>query len=116
MSQFFDYSIKNRDLIQMVSKEANSKHVMETLHKMFQVIPERVTAFFQTGIDRGLIRSDLDPAMLCDQVLNSFFVQTLFAETNQKFKGKSALDANYRSQLIDQILKSLIEGITVKTT
>ena len=114
MSQFFDHSIKNRELILMISKDANSKFAMESLHKIFQVIPEKLTFFFQKSIEQGLIRSDVDPSILCDQIINAYFVQTLFAETNQTFKKTSALDSSYRARFIEQQLKTIIDGVKVK--
>lgn len=114
MSQFFDHSIKNRELILMISKDANSKFAMESLHKIFQVIPEKLTFFFQKSIEQGLIRSDVDPSILCDQIINAYFVQTLFAETNQAFKKTSALDSSFRARFVEQQLKTIIDGVKVK--
>lgn len=111
MTQFFEHNINNRDLILMVSKDANSKMAMEALHQIFKIIPEKLTSFIRAGMDAGLIRSDLDPSMLCSQILDPFFVQTLFAETNKSFKQKSALDASFRAHFIDHQLKVLLEGI-----
>src|SRR5690606_12958992 len=69
LMQFFDYSINNREMILMISKDVNSKMAMESIHKIFRIIPEKLSAFFQSAIDQKIVRPDLEASSLCDLVV-----------------------------------------------
>ena len=110
MIQFFDYSMNNRELILMISKDVNSKLAMESVSKIFQSIPEKLSAFFQDGIDKGIIKKEFDPAFLSDLVTQPFFMKTLFSESNKLQKDKNASD---RMHFINQHLSVLFESISI---
>lgn len=109
--QFFEYAINNRDLFVMISKDINSKLGMETIHKIFHKVPETMTAFFQKAIDNGILKKDVDPAVLGDLVTQPLFMHILFAEANKQMKNKNVGDSKYRQHFIDQQLQILLEPI-----
>lgn len=112
--QLFEHNVQNKEVIHMISKDVSSKLAIESLHKIFHRIPEKLTEFFQTAIDRGVVRSDLDPKVLGDIITQPLFIQTLFSEAS-KFGGhKNVSDPTYRAHFIDQLLSLIFESILVR--
>lgn len=111
LTQFFEYSIENRELILMISKDVNSKHAMETINKIFRAVPEKLVMFFEAAINQNIVRKEIDPAVLCDHFTQFIFVHTLFAEVNKTGKMRSALDPAFRLHLIEQQIMVILDGI-----
>ena len=109
MIQMFDYFMNNRDLILMISKDVNSRLAMESIHKIFNKIPEKLTAFFKEAIEKGILRKDIDPVTLGQLIINPLFMQTLFSE--KPTKNRILSDANERNSFIEQQLLVFFQSI-----
>lgn len=111
--QLFEHNANNKEVIHMVSKDVSSKLAVESLHKIFQRVPEKLTEFFQDAIDKGIVRKDLDPTVLGDIITNPLFTQTLFSDVSRFGRHKNVADPAYRSHFVDQQLSLLFESIFV---
>ncbi|MGE3611648.1 MAG: TetR/AcrR family transcriptional regulator [Bacteriovoracaceae bacterium] len=109
MIQMFDYFMNNRELILMISKDVNSRLAMESIHRIFNKIPDKLTAFFKEAIEKNILRENIDPVILGQLIVHPFFMQTLFSEKPTKTKNLS--DANERNYFIDQQLLIFFQGI-----
>ncbi len=109
MIQMFDYFMNNRDLILMISKDVNSRLAMESIHKIFNKIPDKLTGFFKEAIEKGILRKDIDPETLGQLIINPLFMQTLFSE--KPSKNRILSDANERNSFIEQQLLVFFQSI-----
>lgn len=109
MIQMFDYFMNNRDLILMISKDVNSRLAMESIHKIFNKIPDKLTGFFKEAIEKGILRKDIDPVTLGQLIINPLFMQTLFSE--KPSKNRILSDANERNSFIEQQLLVFFQSI-----
>lgn len=111
LSQFFDHAMLNRDSILIVSKDANSKSAMETVHTIFSKIPESITAFLQEAQAKEIIRKEIDIQSLCHMITSPIFMQVLFADQTRLYKQKDLAVAQFRHQFVDQQVEILTNGI-----
>lgn len=111
LNQFFSYSMNDRDLILMISKDVNSKLAMESIHKIFHKIPETMITFVKDAQDRGIVRRDICPDVFSDLVTQPLFMNVLFAESARHLKQKNVADPAFRASFIDQQIRILLETI-----
>lgn len=112
MLQMFEYFIGNRELILMISKDVSSRQAMDIAHRIFNKIPEKLTAFFKEAIEKEIIRKDIDPFILGELIVHPLFTQTLFLE--RPLRNKSLTQLNERNLFIEQQLGLLSQGIFVR--
>lgn len=111
VEQNFEYFVNNRDLVLMISKDATSQMAMNTIHKIFHTIPEKLEAFFQQAIDKKILNPKVNPAILVDLINQPLYMQTLFSDMKRTHKQNSVLDAGYRQNFVEQMLMVIFESI-----
>lgn len=109
--QFFEYSFNNRDLILMISKDVNSKMAMESIHTIFEELPNILSNFFKEAQDKGIIRKELDTMVMGDLLIQPVFMHVLFAESSRLHKNRDVSDPVYRQHIVDQQLMILFENL-----
>jgi AcrR family transcriptional regulator len=72
--------------------------------------------FLELGCERGLIRPQVDPAIVAGTLIERIGYQVRYAEVFDKYWGESILDAGYRKHWITQTVDLCLNGIRIKTT
>lgn len=111
MNKFFEYSVENRELILIISRDVNSKMAMDTLNNVCSQFPEILSAFFKEAQDKGILRKDIDPQILGEFIVQPIFMQVLFAESNKNYKQRNVAEPAFRQHLVDQQLLILFNNI-----
>lgn len=111
LDQFFEHSYMNREAILIISKDVNSKSAMDSVHTIFNQIPESITAFLREAQERDIIRKDIEVEFLCNYLTNPVFMQVLFAEVSKSFKQKNMADPQARHDFVAQHIDILTSGI-----
>lgn len=111
LDQFFEHSYMNREAILIISKDVNSKSAMDSVHTIFNQIPEAITAFLREAQEKDIIRKDIEVEFLCNYLTNPIFMQVLFAEVSKSFKQKNMADPQARHDFVAQHIDILTAGI-----
>ena len=111
LAQFYDYSVQNKELIHIISRDISSKSTYDTIHTVFQEFPETFTVFLADAQAKNILNKELDPRFLSKMVTNQVFMQVLFSDHSKSYFNQDISDPKYREFLIDQQLRVLFKGI-----
>jgi AcrR family transcriptional regulator len=111
LAQFYEYSVQNKELIHIISRDVSSRSTYETIHTVFQEFPETFTVFLADAQTKSIINKELDPRVLSKMVTNQVFMQVLFSDLSKSYFNQDIADSAFRDFLIDQQLRVLFKGI-----
>lgn len=111
MIHHFENSVKNRELILMISRDVSSKAAMANIHTIFRNVPDKMNEFFVHAQKKGLIKPEVKTDYLGDYFLSPIFMQVLFAEKLRE--PKDVNDAHFREQFVTELMENLLNGLLV---
>ncbi len=109
LNQFFEHSFKNRETILIIGKDVGSKSAMESMEKIFKVIPDGITRFLQIAQDRHILNKNLNINFMCSYLIDPLFMQILFLEQSKPKRNFS--DSHVRQDFIEQLLAIFFRGV-----
>lgn len=109
MIHHFENSVKNREIILMISRDVSSKAALANIHTIFKNVPDKMNAFFLEAQKKGFIKQGVKTEYLGDYFLSPIFMQVLFGEKLKE--SKDVHDAHFREEFITELMKNLLSGI-----
>jgi AcrR family transcriptional regulator len=85
----------------------------DTIATAFVEQSQTLKRFLELACGRGLIRPQVDPAIVAGTLLERIGYQVRYAEVFEKYWGESILDASYRKHWITQTVDLCLNGVSM---
>ena len=85
----------------------------DTIATAFVEQSQTLKRFLESACERGLIRPQVDPAIVAGTLLERIGYQVRYAEVFEKYWGESILDTSYRKHWITQTVDLCLNGISI---
>jgi AcrR family transcriptional regulator len=85
----------------------------DTIATAFVEQSQTLKRFLESACESGLIRPQVDPAIVAGTLLERISYQVRYAEVFEKYWGESILDTSYRKHWISQTVDLCLNGISI---
>jgi AcrR family transcriptional regulator len=113
LEEIFTAHIEKACAAQIIHRECEMELpvAQEVFQKTFLKVWATVVGFFESGQKAGVIRKDLDPAIITAQVMGGALHITRSDKIAARHFGHSITDPVYRAKVIEHILQCCLHGI-----
>lgn len=114
MLQFMRCHVEEVNVCTILHREnlAENKFLWEIFESTFIKGFESVAKFFELGKKKGILRKDVDPMLAAVTIFGTVIQMGKSQEVQEKWMGISIKNEKYRSQVAEQFVNMLLNGIT----